>query len=376
MAPSKSSAVSLMAAQRAASPMAQMQAAADAKRAATAAALAAKVAQYKQPSLLDVKKAEQAKKELEKKLIKVAVPLALEQVNAGVPADEACKNAANTVVNATPPGPTADQVAAAEAMKSADSFYAQNPGLFTNFPRITPDAWATLTLGQKSDAIRLAIEMRDAPKMYPVQTPPEPQYVPSRPAETTVIQTTTSQQQEAAAMAEVDAFYVQNQAFFAQRGYTADKWSLMSLGQKTEAINKATSGTLPGSNPISVDPSETPAPPTADTVAVTYDLQVEGANAGSFAKLEDAVNAAVAATIPGDRFEIFYNGKTSGLRIRTTTGSVDVPADIDAQVRLLSRDKMGQFVVDAETKTAATGGGIPWWLLPIAAAGVVAAKVL
>lgn len=129
MAPSKSEAVSLMAAKKAANPMAQARSAADAARAARAAVLAAKVAQYKQPSLLDVKKAEQAQKELEKKLIKVAVPLALEQVNAGVPPDDACKNAANTVVN-TPPGPTADEIAAAEAMKSADSFYAQNPNLF------------------------------------------------------------------------------------------------------------------------------------------------------------------------------------------------------------------------------------------------------
>ena len=51
-------------------------------------------------------------------------------------------------------------------------------------------------------------------------------------------------------------------------------------------------------------------------------------------------------------------------------------ADIDEQVRLLSRDKMGQFVVDAETKTAATGGGIPWWLLPIAGAAAVATRFL
>jgi hypothetical protein len=351
----------------------------------------------------------------------------------------------------SPSGPDAiaQAVAEAYAMKSANSFYAQNPGLFTSFPRITPDAWATLTLGQKSDAIRIAIEIRDAPKSYPTesppqsrppvdpaaaaavaeamkplnefyaqnqtifagygytsakwaslsvnqkseaikqvisaeagpvqatQTPPEPQYVASRPAETTVIPTSADREQEAAAMAEVDAFYAQNRGYFEQLGYPASTWALMSLGQKSEAINKATSGTLPESNPISVDPSETPAPPTADTVAVTYDLQIEGANSGSFAKLEDAVAAALGATTPGDRFEVLYNGKTTGLRIRTTTGSVDVPADIDSQVRLLSRDKMGQFVVDAETKTAATGGGVPWWIIGGgAAAAAVASRLL
>jgi hypothetical protein len=253
-------------------------------------------------------------------------------------------------------------------MKSADSFYSQNQEVFASWG-YTPDVWAAFTLGQKNDAISKVTSASQKK-----ESPPEPQYVASRPAETTVIPTSATNEQAAAAMAEVDAFYTQNQGYFEQLGYPVSTWALMSLGQKSDAINKATSGTLPESNPIS--PGETPVPVTADTVAVTFDLQIEGANSGSFAKLEDAVAAALAATTPGDRFEVLYNGKTSGLRIRTTTGSVDVPADIDSKVRLLSRDKMAQFVVDAETKTAATGGGIPWWLLPIAGAAAVATRFL
>jgi hypothetical protein len=133
----------------------------------------------------------------------------------------------------------------------------------------------------------------------------------------------------------------------------------------------------PTSQPVDapVAPGGSPAPKTPDVVAVTYELQIEGVSAGSFGKLEDAVTAALAATTPGDRFEVLFNGKTTGLHVRTTSGSVDVPASLDSQVRLLSRDKMGQFVADAEAKTAASGGSLAWWLIPIAGAAVVAAKV-
>jgi hypothetical protein len=129
----------------------------------------------------------------------------------------------------------------------------------------------------------------------------------------------------------------------------------------------------PTAQPVeSIAPASTPAPKTG-TVTVTYDLVVEGINVGSFSRLEDATAAAMRSTTPGDRFEILYNGKTMGLHVRTTDGSVDVPPDLDSQVRLLSRDKMGQFVAKAETETKSTSSA--WWLLPIAGAAVIAAKV-
>jgi hypothetical protein len=133
----------------------------------------------------------------------------------------------------------------------------------------------------------------------------------------------------------------------------------------------------PTSQPVDapVAPGGAPVPKTPDVVAVTYELQIEGVSVGSFGKLDDAVKAALAATTPGDRFEVLFNGKTTGLHVRTTDGSVDVPADIDSQVRLMSRDKMGQFVAKAETKTT-TSSSLAWWLIPIAGAAVVAAKVL
>ena len=132
----------------------------------------------------------------------------------------------------------------------------------------------------------------------------------------------------------------------------------------------------PTSQPVDapVAPGGAPVPKTPDVVAVTYELQIEGVSVGSFGKLDDAVKAALASTTPGDRFEVLFNGKTTGLHVRTTDGSVDVPADIDSQVRLMSRDKMGQFVTKAETETT-TSSSLAWWLLPIAGAAVVAAKV-
>jgi len=291
----------------------------------------------------------------------------------GIPGTQRAQNEPLTTL---PPVDPEAAAAEASAMKSCDSFYAQNRAYFEQ-RGYTSAKWASLSVNQKGEVLRQAInqDIAQAGPIQATQTPPEPQYVASRPAETTVIQTPVTNEQAAAAMAEIDAFYTQNQSFFTQNGYGPDRWVQMSIGQKSEVINAATSGTLTG-GAAPVAPAAAPAPATADTVAVTYDLQIEGANSGSFAKLEDAVTAALGATTPGDRFEVLYNGKTSGLRIRTTTGSVDVPADIDGQVRLLSRDKMGQFVVDAETKTAATGGGIPWWLLPIAGAAAVATRFL
>lgn len=96
----------------------------------------------------------------------------------------------------------------------------------------------------------------------------------------------------------------------------------------------------------------------------TFDVLVEGQKIGTFGVLGEAAQAALQATTPGDRFEVIANGQSTGLRIRTSSGSIDVPPDIEAKVRTLPRERMGEFVEKAEKELAdKKGGGFPWWLL-------------
>jgi hypothetical protein len=94
----------------------------------------------------------------------------------------------------------------------------------------------------------------------------------------------------------------------------------------------------------------------------TFIVLVEGKSVGTFSKLEDASNAVMGLSIIGDRFEVLANGKSTGLRIRTSDGSVDVPADIEAKVRSMPRDQVLAFVSSAE-KEVAKGEAVPWWLI-------------
>lgn len=95
-------------------------------------------------------------------------------------------------------------------------------------------------------------------------------------------------------------------------------------------------------------------------------MLIEGAHVGTFPTLEGAAKAALAMTQTGDRFEVIANGKSTGLRIRTSSGSLDVPPDMDAQVRSMSHEKMVEFVAQAEKDTKGAGGGFPWWILLVA----------
>ena len=123
---------------------------------------------------------------------------------------------------------------------------------------------------------------------------------------------------------------------------------------------------------MNVNPPSAPggeAPQEGATVG-TFDLLVEGQRVGTFSTLEDAARAALGMTQPGDRFEVIANGQSTGLRVRTSKGSIDVPPDIEAQVRAMPREKMAAFVAQAEKET---GGGFPWWILLVG--GGVVAKV-
>ena len=198
-----------------------------------------------------------------------------------------------------------------------------------------------------------------------------------------------SDKQMAELAAQVDQFYADNQPWFLEHGITPDKWAQLTLDQKVDIINAGAKGTLPvgigpevpgpeGQAPPQVQapaPGAAPpgapawrepeAPPSpAEARAGTFDVLVEGNKLGTAATLEDAVAAALGATIPGDRFEIIAGGQSTGLRVRTADGSVDVPPDIEAQVRSMPRARMGEFVGDAEKAIAERGGGgFPWWLI-------------
>ena len=298
-----------------------------------------------------------------------------------------------------PPGASTDPT-----MAEVDAFYAKYQTQFVAYG-ITPDKWAPLTLDQKLAMIRSGVEwpegaaLPQTPPITPTPTPAAPapfttvpgiytpvttmpvpsstQYVPSQPAQTPMLppssQTLTPDEQQAyAATQQVDSFYAQNQGYFTQQGLTPDKWGQMSLGQKTDAINAA----MAAAGGSAQAPAGAPAPAAApDVTKGQFVVFVEGKPVGTFAKLEDASKAAIGLSIPGDRFEVYANGTTTGLRIRTTDGSVDVPPDIEAKVREMSRDQVVAFVSKAEKETA-KGGGVPWWLIVGGGAAAAAATIL
>lgn len=236
-------------------------------------------------------------------------------------------------------------------------------------------------------------------------------------------------------MAQVDQFYRDNQAWFEEHAITPDKWATLTLDQKIDIINAGAKGTLPvgigpvvgtganepapgtvptttpvpqpypppmpvvsppsGGQPVYIpgggpgpapgapapsggEPSYGPppgggaAPADAPPAKETFDVLVEGAPVGTFPTLEGAARAALAMTTAGDRFEVIANGKSTGLRIRTTDGSLDVPPGMEAEVRSMPREKMAEFVAQAEKDTKGSGG-IPWGWILLAAGG--AAKV-
>ena len=112
--------------------------------------------------------------------------------------------------------------------------------------------------------------------------------------------------------------------------------------------------------------------PSAPAPANRYDLSVEGRVVGSYGSLDEAAKAAATLTSPGDRFEVFVNGVSTGLRVRTATSAEEVPANIAEQVRALPAEQV-KASVTAAAKTAEAKGGFPWWIIALPAAAVVAA---
>lgn len=212
--------------------------------------------------------------------------------------------------------------------------------------------------------------------------------------------------QEAKVASDVDKFYSENQAWFLQYDMTPAKWAQLTLKQKVDFINAGASGSMPVTTPIPPPPPEVVAAQTQQTAQAaasagipqsafappgsapgqgystsdggapspqevaaqeaaqaggTFEAIIEGSNVGTFGTLDEAYNTILAATKPGDRFEIIANGKTMGLGVRTEDGAVEVPAAQEAQMRALTPEQSQAIVAEAEKATPK--GGIPWLLI-------------
>ncbi|MGH8898768.1 MAG: hypothetical protein ACRDZ4_17535, partial [Egibacteraceae bacterium] len=198
--------------------------------------------------------------------------------------------------------------------------------------------------------------------------------------------------QTAALAAQIEKFYQDNQAWFLQNDITPAKWAQLTLQQKIDVINSAAKGTpLPAATPVAATPvaappgyappeapADAPAPPAGawttreELRGAGFDLIVEGQRVGSFTTLEAASRAALGMTQPGDRFEVIAQGRPTGLRVRTSTGSVDVPPDLVEKVLSLPREKMAEFVRQGEKDVAAKAATpFPWWILAAGGAALL-----
>jgi len=243
----------------------------------------------------------------------------------------------------------------AQVMQQVDQFYRDNQAWFIEHG-ITPDKWAQLTLDQKIDIINAGAKgtlpvgigpVVDPNTGQPVSTPPGGGMPPAG----TIVGPPPGGIQPPPSG---------GGATWGGGGGGGPRPG--GAVQEGGGGGEASYGPPPGGG----------APADAGPTVGTFDLMVEGQPAGTFPTLEEAARGALAKTTPGDRFEVYANGKSTGLRVRTSSGSIDVPADLVAQVRGMARDKMGEFVAQAEKDTKG-GGGIPWGWILLAAGG--AAKI-
>jgi hypothetical protein len=243
----------------------------------------------------------------------------------------------------------------AEVTAQVDKFYQDNQAWFVEHG-ITPDKWAQLTLDQKIDIINAG-----AKGTLPVGIGPVVDQNTGQPVTTPGTSPGTGPPAGGAGPA------AQPSGGAPPSGAT---WGGGGGGGPAPGGYAPGGGEGGGGEPGYGPPpgSEGSAPAAAQPD--TFALLIEGQQAGTFTKLEDAAKAALAMTKPGDRFEVIAGGKSTGLRVRTSSGSIDVPPDMEAQVRAMSRDKMGEFVAQAEKETK---GGIPWGWIILAAGG--AAKI-
>lgn len=252
------------------------------------------------------------------------------------------------------------EVAAEERKLAADldKLYNENKPLFAA-AGITDSAWAGLTLEQKLAVIEKINkgQMPAAPEA--VQEQAEAQGVPVPP-------TTTAPNWMAA---------IQSASIYQQALAAAQQ-------QPVAPPPAAPSPPAPTAGPPPSYPTE--GPPAAEQPAPAapagnYELYVEGEKVFETEDSNAMFQKVGMVTKEGDRFEVFLNGKSLGLKIRVAGGVISVPADQEARVRTMSHGEVRSMVARAtnvakgEGERPGEGAGVPWWLILGGAAAVAAA---
>jgi hypothetical protein len=250
-----------------------------------------------------------------------------------------------------------------ELQAQVDKFYNDNRAWFLQYD-LGPDKWAKLTLQQKIDFINAGANGTLPPGMGPVQAPSEP--VSS--------DTPTSTMPPGAITPPTGVPQTQGPT---TGGAVMDRPSAPYGGQYVAGGSQGptTGATYDSGGPeYGPPPGEAPVPAQASDGAPAgdYELLVEGQSAGKYTNLTAAVKDALANTQRGDRFEVLFNGKTTGLRIRTSTSSVEAPPGQEDKIRMMDHAQVVAVVDQAEAQSPASSGGIPWGLLAIGAGGLLA----
>lgn len=113
------------------------------------------------------------------------------------------------------------------------------------------------------------------------------------------------------------------------------------------------------------------ATPAVNAPIGAYTAVLEGVQR-QFSSLADASSYLTGAAQVGDRFEVLYNGASTGLKIKATDGSlISVPDAQAAQVRAMSHADVLALLQQA-TATASSPGSPGVWILGVIGAGAAA----
>lgn len=254
---------------------------------------------------------------------------------------------------------------AAQVAAQVDQFYRDNQAWFLQYD-MTPEKWAQLTLDQKIEFINAGAAGR-----LPAGSQTVPDQQPSAPITGTppssippgAINPIPINQGPTTGGAVID------RPSAPQPGYVPSTQGPQDGG--------AYQGGGPQYGPPPGDPGAAPqdagAPATAadGAPAGDYELFVEGQSVGKYNNLTAATKDALANTTTGDRFEVMFNGKSTGLRIRTATSTVEAPPGQEDKVRMMTHEQVLEVVSNAGGG-APSSGGIPWGLIAIGAGGLFA----
>ncbi len=252
-----------------------------------------------------------------------------------------------------------------ELQAQVDKFYHDNKAWFLQYD-LGPEKWAKLTLQQKIDFINAGANGTLPPGMTAVQ--------PSEPVSST---TPTSTMPPGAITPPTGV--PPTSTMPVTQGPVMDRPSGSSTGP-ADGATYSSGGAQYGPPPpapggyVQEGPQDAPAPATASdgAPAGSYELIVEGQTVGQYTNLTAATKDALANTSRGDRFEVLFNGKTTGLRIRTSAGSVEAPPGQEDRIRMMDHAQVVAVVDQAEGQSSSSSGGIPWGLLAIGAGGILA----